>query len=598
VVGGLFGQQDALITVHGRMVSIDGLCLPVRGRVKATRKGTRVIANWKTCGEQRRVRLRGRIDVACTRFTGTIAARGRGRTRIVAVLPPPPSPTTLPVTTTTPTTPAAPITSLPAVSTTVAATTSTTIAPGIECSEQSLRQAVAAGGSIVLGCGGVTIPITAVLEIAAGASVSIAVRGPGLVTLSGSGTTRLFTVNGTLELADLVVQSFAVVGALGDEGTAAADGIDGEDRPGAGPGADGLTGQDAIAAGTPVAGHAGAGARGGAILIDAGGLVRLTRVVFRRNSALGGDGGDGGFCNGPPDELGCGDAGSGGAGGAGGALPAGEAGTGGSGGDGGNGGAGARGSAGGPGGDGEGGAIYNAGTLEIADSTFDENEALGGFGGAGELGRDGGLGGAGGAGGDADETGGDGGAGGSGGSSGSGGQGALAGHGFGGAIHNAAGATLTVTRTMFSGNAAFGGDGGDGGDAGFCNDGGAGGAPGTARTDPAGDGLGGDGGQGGAGGDGGSTGNGGDAVGGAIYNAGALALDPSVTFTGNQVIGGLSAPEAPNCLGAGPCPGVRDTGCDGGVAGDGGIDGDVGADGVDGQTGVPAIASGPDVGPP
>ena len=54
---------------------------PVRGLVKATRKGTRVVAGWKVCGEERRVRLRGRIDIessgspARSRRAGAVACR-------------------------------------------------------------------------------------------------------------------------------------------------------------------------------------------------------------------------------------------------------------------------------------------------------------------------------------------------------------------------------------------------------------------------------------------------------------------------------------------------------------------------------------------
>ena len=602
MAGGLFGVPEATLTVQGRMVSIDGVCPPVRGLVKATRKGTRVAAGWKVCGEERRVRLRGRIDVECERFTGTIAARRRGRVPIVAAPPPLPSPTTLaptsttapPVSTSTSTTTPAPGTPTTIVMTT---STSTTMPTPVACDEQSLHQAVAVGGAIVLDCDAVTIPIAAALVVPAGVAASIAPRGPGAVVLAGSGGTRLFTVAGTLELADLVVQDFAAEGELGDDGIAAADGADGLNGADGGPGENGTKGEDAVATGAPETAGDGETARGGAILIASGGVVRLTRVVFRMNRAFGGDAGDGGLCNGPPDGFGCGDGGFGGDGGGGGALAEGVPGRGGNGGAGGLAGAGASGSSGGRGGNGEGGAIYNAGTLEIADCTFDGNEAIGGLGGSAELGRDGGAGGFGGDGGDADEAGGDGGAGGHAGAAGAGGQGGPGGHALGGGIHNAAGGALAITRTVFTTNAASGGDGGDGGDSGFCDNGGDGGVPGTARDDPAGDGTGGAGGNGGAGGDGGAAGTGGDAFGGAIYNAGTLVMDASVMFVGNDVVGGLSAPETPDCLGAGPCPGLADVGCDGGIAGDGGSDGEAGADGTDGAPGTPSTTGGADVGP-
>ncbi len=602
VSGGVFGAPDATLTVQGRMVSIDGVCPPIRGRVKATRKGTRVIAGWKACGEERRVRLRGRIDVECALFTGTIAARRRGRVSIVAAPPPPASGTTVaPTSTTAPPVSSSTSTTTPApgtpTTTVMTTSTSTTMPARVACDEQSLRQAVAVGGAIVLDCDAVTIPIAAALVVPAGVAASIASRGPGTVVLNGSGETRLFVVAGTLELADLVVEDFAAEGELGDDGVAAADGTDGLNGADGGPGENGTKGENGLAAGTPETAGGGETARGGAILIASGGVVRLTRVVFRLNLVFGGYGGDGAFCNGPPDGFGCGDGGIGGDGGAGGALAAGVPGSGGNGGVGGLGGAGASGSSGGRGGNGEGGAIYNAGTLEIADSTFDRNEAIGGFGGIAEFGRDGGAGGFGGDGGDADEAGGDGGAGGHGGDAGAGGQGGPAGHALGGAIHNAAGGALAITRTVFMENVATGGDGGDGGDSGFCDNGGDGGVPGVARDDPAGNGTGGAGGNGGAGGDGGAAGNGGDALGGAIYNAGTLMIDASVVFVGNDVVGGLSVPETPDCLGGGPCPGLADVGCDGGLAGDGASDGDPGADGTEGAPGTPPTTGGPDVGP-
>src|SRR5262245_52167748 len=79
IPGGLFEQPDATIAVQGRNVSIEPICSPIRGRVKATRRGTLVIARWKTCGTERRVMLRGRVDTACQQLTGTIRARRRGK---------------------------------------------------------------------------------------------------------------------------------------------------------------------------------------------------------------------------------------------------------------------------------------------------------------------------------------------------------------------------------------------------------------------------------------------------------------------------------------------------------------------------------------
>jgi hypothetical protein len=94
------------------------------------------------------------------------------------------------------------------------------------------------------------------------------------------------------------------------------------------------------------------------------------------------------------------------------------------------------------------------------------------------------------------------------------------------------------------------------------------------------------------------AGDGGDAFGGAIFNAGSLSAAASVVFTGNQVIGGRNAPEDPTCVtGVGPCPGFGSAGCIGGTEGEGGTPGTTGGNGADGLSGAPAATSGPDIGP-
>src|SRR5262245_48987660 len=235
IPGGLFEQPDATIVVQGRNVSIEPICTPIRGRVKATRRGTLVIARWKTCGTERRVRLRGRIDTACEQLTGTITARRRGRLRFVAARAPavtttlPGTPTTLPATTTS-TTVSTPSTMVPITTTTVTSTTtSTTLAGNVACDEASLRQAVAAGGTIVLDCDATTIPIAGPpMVIPAGVAVSITTRGPGAVVLDGLPSfTRLFTVGGTLELDNLVIENFITDGDLGEDGIDGSDGDNG-----------------------------------------------------------------------------------------------------------------------------------------------------------------------------------------------------------------------------------------------------------------------------------------------------------------------------------------------------------------------------------
>jgi len=162
------------------------------------------------------------------------------------------------------------------------------------------------------------------------------------------------TVGGTLELDNLVIEKFGTDGDLGEDGIDGSDGANGANGGPGGPGGAGGPGDPGGAGGVaaaPVAAGFGGPVRGSAILIDTGGLVRLTRVVLRLN-AVGGDGGDGGdgglFCgNG-------GNAGGGGNGGAGGMA--------------------------GDGGDALGGAIFNAGQLSPdATVAFANNQVIGGL---------------------------------------------------------------------------------------------------------------------------------------------------------------------------------------------------------------------------
>ena len=164
----------------------------------------------------------------------------------------------------------------------------------------------------------------------------------------------------------------------------------------------------------------------GAGLLNSGGRVTLSSVLITHNSAVGDPGQRGG------DGSGGGTTGGNGANGTDGGLA-------------------------------EGGGVFNAaGSLSIVKSTISSNAARGG---------NGGNGGSGGFGGGAIGTDGGNGQTGTGGNGGSGGEG---GNGLGGGIFNAPGATLTMTGTTISMNAAAGGEGGLGG-AGFLGSGGNGG---------------------------------------------------------------------------------------------------------------------------
>src|SRR5262249_44959986 len=135
-------------------------------------------------------------------------------------------PTTVPTTptTTSSTPPAAPTptsSTAPVATTTTSSTTaipSTTVAPptttttpagNVACDEASLRQAVAAGGTIVLDCDATTITVVGPpMIIPLGVAVSITTRGAVAVVLDGSSSsTRLFTVDGTLALDNLVIEN-------------------------------------------------------------------------------------------------------------------------------------------------------------------------------------------------------------------------------------------------------------------------------------------------------------------------------------------------------------------------------------------------------
>jgi hypothetical protein len=277
-------------------------------------------------------------------------------------------------------------------------------------------------------------------------------------------------------------------------------------------------------------GGAGGPGQGGSIYVSAGGTLNVSGTTFDTDGASGGPGGSGG---------GGGHGGQGGSGGndleSGGYGPAG------------GGKAGSTGGIGGTGGDAQGGAIYNAGTLNISSATF-SNDSVGA--------ANGGNGGGGGAGGNSGQTSVSSPNGGNGGAAGTGGFG---GTGSGGAVYNASGGTMTLGQLTFSSDSTYGGPGGTGGM------GGAAGCPNGCLSN---------GNFGGSYGTNGTGGNGGN---------GATALDASVgsvsTITGCLTFGGDSVH-----------PGTA------GTAGGGGIGGynanpvnPTGAAGASGAAGTPGV---------
>ncbi|CAA9510700.1 MAG: hypothetical protein AVDCRST_MAG85-2320 [uncultured Solirubrobacteraceae bacterium] len=202
---------------------------------------------------------------------------------------------------------------------------------------------------------------------------------------------------------------------------------------------------------------------------------------------------------------------------------------------------------------GQGGAIYSAGALDVADVRFEDNVVRGGIGGEGGEGGEAGNGGPGGHGGHphgSGTVGGDGGNAGPPGTATSGGRGGRGGSGQGGAIY-AVGST-SIVRAHFARNTAHGGPSGLGGDGG-SGAGGQFGLPGRIQ-------IGGAHGNnpdcnlldgywyvqcgrpgtstGGAGADGGPNGEAGDALGGAVFFEGVHPPPLNATNEGNAVVGG------------------------------------------------------------
>ena len=74
IVGGPAVAIDAVV-FQQKSVGIDSGCALTAGKVKPTKKGTRVAGKWKACGDLRKVRFRALISPGCNTMTGTIRAR-------------------------------------------------------------------------------------------------------------------------------------------------------------------------------------------------------------------------------------------------------------------------------------------------------------------------------------------------------------------------------------------------------------------------------------------------------------------------------------------------------------------------------------------
>lgn len=282
----------------------------------------------------------------------------------------------------------------------------------------------------------------------------------GAIFIAGGATV---TLNGG-EIASENVEASAG-GAGGAGGGGGSGGLGGQCTGGVCTGGPGGSAGDAAAGGT---GGVGGAAEGGAVYVSAGATLNVNSgTVFDHDVVYGGTGGVGG---------------TGGAGGAGGL---GGTGTDGTNGTAGSSGPSAVGGSGGQGGDAQGGAIYNAGTLNITDAIFSDDAAIGGSGGVG------GVGGAGGRGGQSFSFSGSNGSDGS-----AGGAGGPPGASSGGAIYNAG--TFSLVEATFTADNATGSAGGMGGTGGSAGGTGLGCSTGCSNGTPGANGSGGNGGAGGA----------------------------------------------------------------------------------------------------
>lgn len=367
-----------------------------------------------------------------------------------------------------------------------------------------------------------------------------------------------------------------------------ATGLDG------GPGGNGGNGAQGGDGGNGGVGGPGGGGAGGAIY-NAGTTV-VFGSTFTDDHAVGGAGGLGGI-GGHGGRGGWG--GNGGSGGVATCAGAGACGTSGAGGVGGAGalpGTSGLSGGGGTAGDGMGGAIYNAGTLDLFSSHFKSDSALGGAGGRGgtgasmnfflsNLGGDGGFGGAGHLPGDPPSAGGNGGAAAPGGPGGDGGTGGHGGLGIGGSVDSAG--PLVLDDASFRHSTALGGAGGTGGNGGTGAMGGNGSYGGSGQPN----GLGTAGANGGDAGNGGLGGHAGDSTAGALEASGVTHSSgpATVTFANNAVAIALS--------GKGGKKGNPGNGGFGGQNGDGsptsgGASGSPGNDGATGQAGLQTAPNG------
>lgn len=86
LVVGAAAPEDAIVleTPAASRVSIGQSCASARARIKATKKGTSIHAQWARCGGARRVRLDATIRAGCSEMAGVVRAKGAKAKKFVA----------------------------------------------------------------------------------------------------------------------------------------------------------------------------------------------------------------------------------------------------------------------------------------------------------------------------------------------------------------------------------------------------------------------------------------------------------------------------------------------------------------------------------
>lgn len=161
-----------------------------------------------------------------------------------------------------------------------------------DCDEAALDAALAGGGSVTFDCG--PNPITITLTSEKTIAVDTSIEGGGLVTLSGAGATRLFsvTVGATLSLANLTLRDGRVTDASGagiynDGGTVLITGASflGNVVAGAQGGGGGIYNRDGVVSVSGSTFYDNRSVNNAGAIVNEEGTLTVTRSVFVSNTA-------------------------------------------------------------------------------------------------------------------------------------------------------------------------------------------------------------------------------------------------------------------------------------------------------------------------